>query len=568
MEHVMVAILVSVAATMVSAKHTHIVQVVADDLGYNDLGFMNNNKTITPTINKLAHDGVLLTDYYTFRVCAPSRASSMTGRYPWNIGFYDMSDDSHHCVDPSFKMLPELLHKNGYRTYATGKWDVGMIKKHCTPTFRGFETFLGYYTACTSDYWYHGAPGGNATFSACGGVDFHDSKFENISGACMQGEHSYNDTYDQDIFTQRAVDIIEKHDGDKEPLYLYVAYHNVHDACQANRFLLGLQAPLETVELYKTTKLDTWKVQGAMTTELDYGVGNITNALKANGNMWENTLFIFMSDNGGPLDHSSNWPFRAGKGHHFEGGYRVVAFLSGPALPLNVRGTTYSGMMHAADWYRTLISGVGGFEVPEDTGITPLDSVNQWDALTQRNTTYPRTEIIHAVTNKYFNKSLGNIGVQAARFGDYKLITGLACDNMMVWQKWPELVQHEVAFGKTNGVVENGTNHARAPLLGEKIDSVNDTNTNGHGDKVCLYNLKDDREERNNLATDPQYKSLIKTFKKRLKEKADAGPNIAIAFDGVGPVNKTADTELCYQQETFGYLLPLDWKQGNEESQV
>jgi arylsulfatase B len=136
------------------AAKPHIVHIVADDLGYNDLGALNGNKTLTPALNSLIQEeGVLLTNYYTFRVCAPSRAASMTGRYPWSLGFYDMSNDGMHCVHPSFKMLPELLRTAGYRTHATGKWDVGYVEEHCTPTFRGFETFLGYYTACTSDYW-------------------------------------------------------------------------------------------------------------------------------------------------------------------------------------------------------------------------------------------------------------------------------------------------------------------------------------------------------------------------------------------------------------------------------
>jgi hypothetical protein len=150
------------------------------------------------------------------------------------------------------------------------------------PTYRGFDTFLGYYTACTSDYWYHGAPGGGLAESKCGGVDFHDSAGEQIKGAAMKGPASLNGTYDQVAFSQRAVEIIHAHDK-SSPLYIYLAYHNVHDACIADRFSGGLNAPMETVDLYKTTVRDTWKVQAAMTTELDYGVANVTDALKDAG---------------------------------------------------------------------------------------------------------------------------------------------------------------------------------------------------------------------------------------------------------------------------------------------
>lgn len=150
----------------------------------------------------------------------------------------------------------------------------------------------------------------------------------------MSGPDSLNNTYDQVVFTSRAVRHIKAHaaavaaaaaarmastpggqgstEADAEAtsqdstLFLYLAYHNVHDACQQDRFTSGLNAPLETVELYPTTILDTWKVQAAMTTELDYGVANVTEALKASG-LWPNTVLVMVSDNGGPLDHSTNW---------------------------------------------------------------------------------------------------------------------------------------------------------------------------------------------------------------------------------------------------------------------
>jgi arylsulfatase A-like enzyme len=271
------------------------------------LGIRNGGKTITPAINGLIEGGVTLSSYYTFRVCSPTRASLMTGRYPWGVGYYDMSDDGSHCVDPRFKMLPQVLKEQGYRTHAVGKWDVGYIQRHCLPTYRGFDTFLGYYTACTADYWLHGSPGDVGAHGKCNDIDFHDSVGTNISGATMSGPGSVNNTYDQVVFTQRAVKHIFEHAADnaaarrrveaEAPLYLYLAYHNVHDACVADRFTGGLNAPYETVQRYERTKLDTWKVQAAMTTELDYGVGNVTAALKASG-LWNNTVLLFMSDNG------------------------------------------------------------------------------------------------------------------------------------------------------------------------------------------------------------------------------------------------------------------------------
>ena len=217
-------------------------------------------------------------------MCAPTRASIQSGRYPFGVGFYDMSSDPMHCIDPRFELLPAQLKKLGYVSHATGKWDVGFVLRHCLPTNRGYETFLGYYTACTADYWMHGAPGRGPAKGPCGDVDFHDSVGPKIAGAAMSGEGSYNNTYDQVIFTQRAVSRIKTHAAEHAedtdvPLFMFVAYHNVHDACQEDRYTSGLNAPKETVDLYPTTVADTFKLQAAMTTELDYGVGNVTAAL-------------------------------------------------------------------------------------------------------------------------------------------------------------------------------------------------------------------------------------------------------------------------------------------------
>lgn len=88
---------------------------------------------------------------------------------------------------------------------------------------RGFDTHIGYYTPCTSDYWYHGAPGGSLSKSACNGVDFSDSAGDTIQGAAMSGPDSLNGTYDQKVFTDRAVQLIREH-NQSVPMYLYLAY--------------------------------------------------------------------------------------------------------------------------------------------------------------------------------------------------------------------------------------------------------------------------------------------------------------------------------------------------------
>ena len=328
-----------------------------DDVGYSDFGFFNDNKTITPTIDNLLANGIFLSDYYTFKICSPSRAAMLTGRYPWGAGFYDMAQDDNHCTTNSTG-LPELLKPLGYKTHALGKWDVGFMKKECSATYRGFDTFFGYYLACEADYWYHASPGDpKPNCSQTGkGIGNNPTDLSNSSGAQIgPAANSLNGTYNTRLLAEEAARLVRAHDP-TTPMYMYLAFMAVHDGCAEPRgefYSLGKQAPMATVERYATTVLDTYKVAGAMYTEMDSGIQTVIDALKDN-NMWENTVLIFVSDNGGPLDHCTNEPLRGGKHTFLEGGVRVMSFVSGPLVPPARRGMRWSGMAASADWYKTI----------------------------------------------------------------------------------------------------------------------------------------------------------------------------------------------------------------------
>ena len=240
-----------------------------------DGSVQDNPHTLTPSINRLMSEGIKLTAYHTYKVCAPSRAAIMTGRYPWGVGYYDMKGPE--AIPLGFKLVSNLLADAGYETHAIGKWNLGSKIKPYTPTRRGFSTFFGYYAACQVDYWYHGAGPQECGQKGVGGHDgipLHVGNITDLSNSSaatnIQPARGFNGTYNEEMFTAEAERLIAKHaaglrSGDIAAgagFYLYLAYHNVHGATND---LASQQAPQATVDLYNTTKLDTYKVAGAET---------------------------------------------------------------------------------------------------------------------------------------------------------------------------------------------------------------------------------------------------------------------------------------------------------------
>ena len=178
------------------------------------------------------------------------------------------------------------------------------MEKKCSATYRGFDTFFGYYTACEADYWYHGAAGGYPNgrpdcMLPNRGVGGDPTDLSNNSGTNLHpAAKSLNGTYNTGLFAQEAARLVEAHDV-SDPFYMYLAFMAVHDGCTGatSPFKgLGKQAPLATIDLYNRTVLDTYKVAGAMYTELDRGIQTVIDALQMK-KMWEQTVLIFVSDN-------------------------------------------------------------------------------------------------------------------------------------------------------------------------------------------------------------------------------------------------------------------------------
>ena len=411
-----------------------------------------------------------------------------------------------------------------------------------TPTYRGFQDFFGYYLACNADYWFHTvANGGNE----CGKGGYNSSIqdwSDNAGTSIGPGDRvGRNGTYNRNLLSGRASQIIAAHDT-STPLYMYLAFQNVHEGC-ARPDKLGVQAPLATVNLYNTTELDTYKIHGAMLTELDYGVAEVVGALKAAG-MWDNTLLVFKSDNGGPLDHSTYFPLRGGKHTFFAGGLRVESFLAGGLIPSSRANSTWGGLAHAADWYLTLLEGVAGIPVlPNSTGgPRPLDSFNLWPAILAGSPS-PRTEIIHQVNNSYFDE-----GVQALRVGDLKLIRGPPGDGRTI--AWPERSLHPVPLGKSGAVIEPGTDHVRGTTL-----------KNGSGPPCkpfCLFNVTADPGETTDLAGNGALASAAAALLAKLDAAGATGPPRNWIWENQTEYQKAVQAS-CPREVAEGTVQPVDW---------
>lgn len=293
--------LLPLAATVnaASLNRPNIIVIVADDLGYATTTVYggNANQVKTPNIESLATTGARFTDaYVTASVCAPSRAGLITGHYQQRFGSYANFDSQRGPGVPASEVMMARYFKDaGYTTAAIGKWHLGVKEPGQHPLDRGFDKYYGFNSAQTD---YLNSP------------ILYDGK-EKVT------KHKYL-TFQ---FTDEAVSFIE---GAKEkPFFMYLAYNAVHGPNQA---------PQEYIDKYPDFPQNE-RVQAAMVSALDDGIGQVLETLKRTGK-YENTLIFFLSDNGG-LPYwwkGSNDPWQGFKREQWEGGYHVQFVMSWPSM--------------------------------------------------------------------------------------------------------------------------------------------------------------------------------------------------------------------------------------------
>jgi arylsulfatase A-like enzyme len=354
----------------------NILFILADDLGFADVGFNGAKDIQTPHVDKLAAAGARLDSFYVQPVCSPTRASLMTGRYPMRYGLQVgvIRPWEDRGLPLQERMLPQALKEAGYSTAIVGKWHLGCYQRAYVPTSRGFEHQYGHYSGAI-DYFTH---------ERDGGFDWH------------RDDHVCRDEgYSTHLIAREAARLLREQPADK-PFFLYVPFNAVHAPHEVPEKYCGPYAALPVPR----------RTYAGMVAAMDEAIGQILAALDERG-FRTNTLIVFSSDNGGPQPGqvTSNVPLRAGKATLYEGGVRVCACVAwqGHIKP----GSAIAQPMHMVDWYPTLLK-LAGASVDQKL---PLDGRDLLAVLTQ-GAPSPHEEILLNATPR----------AGAIRVGDWKLV--------------------------------------------------------------------------------------------------------------------------------------------------
>ena len=316
----------------IAVENPNIVLIVSDDQGYSDLGYIGIKPIKTPNLDRLASEGVRATSFYvTWPACTPSRGSLLTGRYPQRNGLYDMVRNDmvnyghrfemdEYAVSPEMTLgldvreltLGDMLRPAGYINGVVGKWDMGQAKRYL-PLQRGFDFFYGH--------------GNN-------GIDYYTHERYGIPSLFRGNERTEEDrgTYVTNVFGREALAFVKEH-VNKRPFFLYLPFNAPHGAStlaedNAGK-KLGVQAPEEFVAPYRDVVRDEKLAHYyAAVTLMDEEIGRILKAIEDAGQK-ENTIVIFLSDNGGS-GNDGNEPLRGAKSTMWEGGLRVPFIMRWP----------------------------------------------------------------------------------------------------------------------------------------------------------------------------------------------------------------------------------------------
>jgi len=351
---------VLICSSAIAAQSPNIILIMADDLGYGDLGCYGNQSNKTPNIDALALTGLRFTDFHSSGpMCTPTRAATLTGLYQQRFGpKFDSAISGVRDRDTGLPLnavtIAEALKGKGYATACFGKWHLGYQPPFLPPN-QGFDEFRGLGSG-DGDFHTHIDRSGREDW-------WRNNELESEAG------------YTTDLLTRYSVDFIRRHRG--KPFFLYVPHLAIHFPWQ------GPDDPPHRTRGRSWHK-DKWGIipdRGnvaphvrAMIESMDKSVGMTMEAVRSEG-LAANTLVIFTSDNGGYLTYgkelrniSSNGPLRGQKGQLYEGGHRVPFIANWPD---RIAPGTTAATAHSTDLFATFVSLAGGR--PGEAGCDGID---------------------------------------------------------------------------------------------------------------------------------------------------------------------------------------------------
>ncbi|CAE7794915.1 Arsb [Symbiodinium sp. CCMP2592] len=557
-------------------RRPHVLLFVADDVGWAGLGVhrtarntaeaQGKAETQTPNLDALVRQGVLLERHYTSSTSAPSRSSLLSGRLPRRFPqvpegistpqmFWNPQDNvsGFYGIPRNMTGIGRKMKEAGYATHFIGKWDVGFATPEHAPLGRGFDSFLGNLQSM-NDYWSKDHAGEKWLLDTCLN-NFQDFSLHNatyrggVEGAVAAelgcGERvkgkSFTDIgcnkddrkeclpescFEESMFLEYATKLLKDHEP-STPLFLVYSSHLVHVPLQTTRSALKLEEAVQGV-LAKAgleRKFAWTKRRRALAANLMYldGVmGRLVDALKER-QMFEDTLIIFISDNGGSVHlrgGGNNYPLKSGKAADFEGGVRTNAFISGGFVPAEHRGSTFHGVIHIADWYATLcdLAGVSHF----DQAAADANKVQRVKNLPLLGDVDGRPQMQHILSGSNGRPDALHLSRHAVLKWPYKLVTGEQEFSFWPGPVFPNCSSVHPEFPRVD-VFGHGVRIEADDSTYREYAMVEDCGTG------CLYDIEADPGEHANLANQARYQAVLTDLQEELERLNKDASTAALA---------------------------------------